>query len=272
MTTFQKPINNFTRVLATDHVAADGQLVLEAGSGTLLGTLAANQVFRVTVADGTGTVLGIFEATGITTDTLTGVTAVEGYTDANVPSGSSVSVRPTAKTFSGLQTAVNNLETAGAGAALFDHTSTVSSTTTTDANDVLLDDTIAANTLSADNDKLAAEYGGSFAASGTASRRLRVTFAGVVIINAASIVTASATDWTLRVELIRKSSTTARAKATLTYTGGNPVCSVVTDATLTGLDFTTTNHLILNGAASGAGAASGDVSVKLGTVRKLPHA
>lgn len=114
VSTLAKPVNNFSAALATAHAIADSQLVLATGSGALLGTLAANRVYRVTAVQAPGTaaesVLGIFEATGLTGDTLTGVTAAEGFSDVALSVGVTIQVRITAKYLSELQTALNALE------------------------------------------------------------------------------------------------------------------------------------------------------------------
>ena len=119
-TTFAKPINKFSTTLLTAHTSGSGTLVLRSVSG--LGSLDANQVFRVTALaspnTSSETVVGIFEATGISGSTLTGVTAVEGYSDTLIAANTTIQIRATAKTFTDLQSAVNTLETAAATYAL----------------------------------------------------------------------------------------------------------------------------------------------------------
>jgi hypothetical protein len=114
-TTLFKPITGLATTLAAPHVAFDGALVLAAGDGLLFGSLAANRVFRVVALSSPGTaveeILGIFEATGIAGDTLTGVTSVEGTTDVPLPSGTNLEVRATAKAYSAIQDALNSAET-----------------------------------------------------------------------------------------------------------------------------------------------------------------
>ena len=129
-TTFQRPVNNFKSTLASTHTSGSGTLVLQSGDGTLLGALGSNQVYRITAVTSPGaseTIVGIFEATGKSTDTLTGVTAVEGYSDSTISSGTPVQVRATAKTFSDLQTAINNLEAAVISESSITGTTTISS-------------------------------------------------------------------------------------------------------------------------------------------------
>jgi hypothetical protein len=114
MTTFQRPVNNFSTTLSGTHTNASGTLALQSGDGAAIGALGSGEVYRVTVIDNPGaseTILAIFEATGKSSDTLTGVTAVEGYSDSTIASGKTVQVRPTAKTFTDIHTAIKNLET-----------------------------------------------------------------------------------------------------------------------------------------------------------------
>lgn len=93
-------VNNFTRKqLATAHVAANGTLVFPFGTLSTFPALSAQKPIRLTAYTSTGTtetILGVFEATGKSSDTLTGVTAVEGYTDVNVDTSAYWDVRGTA--------------------------------------------------------------------------------------------------------------------------------------------------------------------------------
>lgn len=113
MTTFQRPVNNFSVLLAAQHTSGSGTLTLAAGTGALLGALGSSEVYRVTVYTGAApaeTIRGVFEATGRTGDQLTGVTAVEGYADSTIAVGAKVEVRATAKTFNDIHAAIQNLE------------------------------------------------------------------------------------------------------------------------------------------------------------------
>lgn len=112
--TFGYARNTFKTTLGVAHTAADGQLVLATGAGAALGALPANRIYRVVALRNAGTpaeqILAIFEATGLSTDTLTGVTAAEATTDVNLAQGTSIHVRDTAGYFAEIQTAVNNIE------------------------------------------------------------------------------------------------------------------------------------------------------------------
>lgn len=109
-TIFQHPVNNLKTTLASAHSVSDGALVLSAGTGALLGSLAPNEIYRVTVLNNVGlsneSVAGIVEATTLATDTLSGLSFVEGFSDAAYASGLGVQVRPTAKEFASLHAAI----------------------------------------------------------------------------------------------------------------------------------------------------------------------
>jgi hypothetical protein len=165
-------------------------------------------------------------------------------------------------------------------------------TTHTDGTlDSLYTATIPANTLSNDGDKIRAVFAGQHT-QGTNSieYQVAVTFASNTIKDTGQFV-AEGTEGTdpcsfmVTVEIIRSSSSTART-----------VCRFSTDASLdngvtkpadynstvalgcaeyhslTGLDFTNSIDLVLQGASSGTGAAAGDVTAKMGTVIKFKHA
>lgn len=117
---FQRPVNNFASALAADHHASDGSLVLRAGDDAKLGALQSYEIYRVTLANypesAAEVVLGIFEATGLSGVTLTGVTAAEGYADTTIPAGTPVRVRATRKTFDDIHLTLSSLAASGAPA------------------------------------------------------------------------------------------------------------------------------------------------------------
>lgn len=112
--TFALAVNDFRTTLASAHAAGSGVLVLQAQAGARLGTLPASRIYRVTAVQDPDTasevILGIFEATGLAGDTLTGVTAAEGTTDPALAAGVTIDVRMTAKDLGEIQAAVNALE------------------------------------------------------------------------------------------------------------------------------------------------------------------
>jgi hypothetical protein len=101
--------------LSVAHAAGASTLVLKpAGVGARLGPLPANRVFRVTALRNPNTpaeqVLGIYEATGISGDTLTGVSGTERFGNVAQAAGVAIEVRPTAKDFEEHSAAINAAE------------------------------------------------------------------------------------------------------------------------------------------------------------------
>lgn len=112
--TFPKAINDFSTT-TTGHAAGATTLVLASGAGAALGSLPANRIFRVTALTNpetaSETILGVFEATGISTDTLTGVTGAEGFGNVALTAGVTIEIRMTAKDYEDHSTAINTAET-----------------------------------------------------------------------------------------------------------------------------------------------------------------
>lgn len=152
---------------------------------------------------------------------------------------------------------------AGSSVALFDHFADVGNVGAGD--DDLYSDTLAANTLTANGDKIHAEYNGVFNVSGCT---LKCSFAGTQIFTSGSVSTSGTTAWRLSVTLIRSGTSTARAEAVLTA-NGVAVGTVYT--ALTSQDFTTTNILKITG-AGGIIPADNDIVAKFSYVEKLKAA
>jgi hypothetical protein len=106
-------------VLAVPHAAGAVTLVLPAGAGTRLGTLAADRFLRVTALRNPGSerevVLAIYKATGIDVgaNTLTGLSGDEGFGNVALPAGTTIEVRPTAADYEEHSLAINALEVGG---------------------------------------------------------------------------------------------------------------------------------------------------------------
>jgi hypothetical protein len=114
-TVFRPHPNNCTSTLASGYTAGSGSLVLAAGTGAAFGS-----TFPILVTAATAATLGtpgeintIFQATGRTADTLTGITAVEGTTDRNYAIGDRVDVRWTSGLAIALEFAINAVENSG---------------------------------------------------------------------------------------------------------------------------------------------------------------
>ena len=115
-TSFRPHPNNVTTTLASAYAAGSGQLVLATGTGAAFGSTFPMTV-SVIAAGGYGgpaETYRIFNVTGRTTDTLTGVTAAEGTTDNQAFSiGDRVELRWTDGLAKTIEAAVNTLENAG---------------------------------------------------------------------------------------------------------------------------------------------------------------
>jgi hypothetical protein len=129
--------------------------------------------------------------------------------------------------------------------------------------------TLSASTLDADKEKIEAQYAGVFVFSATATRRLRIYFAGTSIFDTGALTLAAAGTWDIYLTLIRTGSTTGRAIVSMTVQGA-PLAAYTAETDLTGLDFTTTNILKITGTAAATGAATNDIVAKIGGVKWMP--
>ena len=82
----------------------------------LLGTVSASAPIRFTVITAgsygtTAEVLTIYQATGLSGDNLSGVSAIEGTTDRNYAAGDKVEARPTQASYTDIHSAINGIET-----------------------------------------------------------------------------------------------------------------------------------------------------------------
>ncbi len=172
--------------------------------------------------------------------------------------------------------ALINLQTSAAGSlgnvsggCVKDIIATVSTTSTDGTFDTLDTTTFVANSLIANGDKHCFDYTLTFVGHATASRRVKLAFAGITIFDSGALTPGTGTT-TVRVfgYVSRVSSTTAMATvsflasggATLTFATAN-IQAFVAPGTLTGLTLTGTNALVLSAAAAGAGASSADISL-----------
>lgn len=155
------------------------------------------------------------------------------------------------------------------GGCLFDHFADGASTHTDGTEDDLYSDSVDANVLAANGDKLHFDYGLSLAGHATATRKLKVYFGGTAIFDSTAQVTASASAASVRGTLIRDSSTSIRYRIDPNVPGMvTPPKPAV--GSLTGLTLSAANVLKITGAAAATGAAGGDITAKIGTVSWSP--
>lgn len=163
------------------------------------------------------------------------------------------------------------------GGCVFDHFTDGASTHTDGTEDTLYTDTTVANTLAINGDKITARYTVSLVGSATATRRIRLYFAGIVIFDSGSLtIGATAGTVVYDVQVIRATSTTCRAIVEMRSYGsatllGLDAATYTAEATLTGLTLSGTNILKVTGVAAGTGAASGDITATMGTISVIPE-
>lgn len=123
-TTFLNPKNNARSRLAASIGAADTTLTVSTGDGAKF----PNAPFVITVDN------EIMRVTSKTGDTFTVTRAVEGTTAASHSSGALVELRVTAGAITEIQTAVNNLESAGQLAGVWRFATPAANTAATNAD------------------------------------------------------------------------------------------------------------------------------------------
>jgi hypothetical protein len=157
----------------------------------------------------------------------------------------------------------------GVGGNIFDHNTDAGNSTTTETD--LYSDTLPANTFAVNSDKVDAEYGGIFVSSGTATREIKLYFAGTVIFDTGLLTLSLSSAWTMYATVIRVSSTVVRYMVSLTTQGASS-SAYTSVGELTGLTLSNTNILKITGQAAGVGAATNDIVAKMGCVAFRPAA
>lgn len=147
--------------------------------------------------------------------------------------------------------------------SLFDHYASVGNTSTSETD--LYSDTIAASQFAANGDKIEAEYGGSFVSSATATRQVKIYFAGTAIFDTGALTLSLSSAWVVFVSIIRVSATVIRYAVSFA-TQGAALAAYTSVGELTGLTLSGTNILKITGTAAGVGAATNDIVAKLGSV------
>ncbi len=150
---------------------------------------------------------------------------------------------------------------------LFDHFADVGNVGT--GEDDLYSDTVTANKLSVDGQKITAQYAGIFVSSATATRRLRTYFGGTLIYDSSALSLSTSADWDMSVMIIRESSTVVRCSVKVNTTTASSA-PYTTYTRVTGLTLSGTNVLKITGEAAGVGAADNDLVAKLGFVEFRP--
>lgn len=149
------------------------------------------------------------------------------------------------------------------GGTIFDHFVDAGNGTTVETD--LYSDTLLANTFAVNGEKVFAEYGGTLLGHATATRQLKVYFAGTVLLDTGALAVLANATFEVRVRLIRVSSTVVRYTVTI-ETSDTSLSIYNAVGELTGLTLSGTNILKITGQAAGVGAATDDIVAKMGSV------
>ena len=152
---------------------------------------------------------------------------------------------------------------------IFDHYASVGNVGT--GEDDLYSDTTAASQLSANGEKLEVEFGGTFVSSATATREIKVYFAGTAIFDTGALTLSLSSAWACYVSIIRVSASVIRYMVTFA-TEGAALAAYTSVGELTGLTLSNSNVLKLTGEAAGVGAATNDIVAMMGSVSWVPAA
>lgn len=198
--------------------------------------------------------------------TATGGTAPEKNTSGTL----NTVAEPGAKEYNGsfYQTKASGLRY-GLGGVIFESFADVGNGTTVETD--LQSYTTPASTLAVNGGKINANYGGTFVASGTATRQLKVYFAGTAIFDSGAITIGTSSSWDIKVTIIRVSSSVIRYTIAMN-TQGASLSAYTSVGELTGLTLSNTNILKITGQAGGVGAATNDIVLKLSAGEWKPAA
>lgn len=153
---------------------------------------------------------------------------------------------------------------------LFDHFADVSNGTTVETD--LYSDTLAAGQLSANGQKIVAQYGGVFVGDATSTQQLKAYFGGTAIFDSGALgVGVGTTNWDLYLTVIRVSASVVRVSATLN-TSFASLSAYAKYTEVTGLTLTNTQILKITGTAAGVSGASDQITAKEGYVEWKPAA
>lgn len=154
--------------------------------------------------------------------------------------------------------------------SLFDHYTDAGNVDTSETD--LYSDTIVANQLSGNGDKLEASCSGVFVSSGTATRQLKVYFAGTAIFDTGALTLSLSSAWEIDINIIRVSNTTVRCAVSM-FTQGASSAAYTAYTQVASLDLAATGYILkVTGTAAGVGAASNDIVAKMGYVRFVKRA
>lgn len=158
--------------------------------------------------------------------------------------------------------------------SLFNLYANIATTSTGGSFDDLQSVTIAAGQLASNGDRILARWVGVPVLHATATRQVRVVFGGTTIADSTAYATGDGGIYVWDIEIVRVSSSVVR----VSVSGANPAYSAVSAlpfagaayTEVTGLTLANTQVLKITAAATGAGAASGDITGCSLTVSYFP--
>jgi hypothetical protein len=127
-------------------------------------------------------------------------------------------------------------------------------------------ESVPANLLAGNSEKLVAVYSGITVGHATNTRQVKAYFAGTLIHSQTAFATSAANGWRLSVEIVRVSATVVRYVCTFqrASSSGGSGQTYVSVGEITGLNLGAANIL----KATGIGVVNGDVTLKTATGRK----
>ncbi len=134
----------------------------------------------------------------------------------------------------------------------------------------LYTDTLAADTLAVDGDKIVALYACTLVFS-TSTKQIRIYFGGSAIFDTGALAVSAAGSLVIPVTIMRESATVVRYAISATTKAASTTEFAVIGR-LTGLTLSSTNVLKITGLTAGVSSASGDIVANLGTIQKVPGA
>lgn len=134
-------------------------------------------------------------------------------------------------------------------------------------------DLISANQIVNAGDKIEADYAGSFVSSGTATRQIKIYFAGTVIFDSGALTLSLSSAWTASVKIICASIVGGNTRYMVSFfTEGAALASYTSVGVFTSVDYGSANIIKITGTAAGVGAANNDITIKMAIINYLKTA
>jgi hypothetical protein len=158
-----------------------------------------------------------------------------------------------------------------AGGSLHDDYADAATTHTDGTFDDLYSHTVYGATLNVNGDAISGRAGLAFVGHATATRQVKLSFAGTTLFDTTALTSASASKGLINYLIERVSATVVRYAVEINAPGLSAAVAPVVGE-LTGLTLSSDNTLKITAAAAGTGAAAADVTAKLHKARYEPAA